>query len=226
MVVLGLDTATRATAAAVLLHDGRAVECRDDPEPGARPAHAARLLELVEAALAEAGLGWNGVDRLAVGVGPGGFTGLRIGLATARGLAQARGLELVGVGSLHALAAPSAAEHDGPVLGVLDARRGEGFAAAWRGAEEILAPVALGPEALGAAAAALGAGVRAVGDGAVAFRAVLEAAGAVVGADGSPAHRLHAAAVCRLGMAAAPADRDGLLPDYRRDPDAVARRAP
>lgn len=91
MAVLGLDTATPSTAVAVLLDDGTtAFERRDDPPAGERPAHAARLLELAEAVLEEAALDWDAVTRLAVGVGPGGFTGLRIGIATARALAQAR----------------------------------------------------------------------------------------------------------------------------------------
>lgn len=226
MVVLGLDTATRATAAAVLTDDGRAFERRDDPPPGARPAHAARLLELTEAVLADAGIGWDDVDRIAVGIGPGSFTGLRIGLASARALAQSRRLELVGVGSLRALAAPAAADHDGPVLAVLDARRGEAFAAAWRGDRSLLEPVALSPDALAAAAGGLGTDVLAVGEGSVAFRAVLEQAGAAVGPDGSAVHRLSAVAVCRLATAQRPVGRDALVPDYRRAPDAVARRAP
>ena len=218
MVVVGLDTATAATAAAVLLADGRTVERRHDPEAGERPGHAARLLALIEAALEDAGAGWSDVGRLAVGVGPGGFTGLRIGIATARGLAQARAIPLVGVGSLEALAAG----HEGPVAAVLDARRGEAFLAAYEDGVELLAPAALGPGALEQAVAALPGPPLAVGDGAVAFRAVLERAGAVVAADDDPVHRVSAAAVCRLGAdpGRAPVDRDALLPDYRREPDA------
>ena len=102
MIVLGLDTATPATVAGVLLADGTVVEVRDDPEPAARPAHAARLLAAAEEALAAAGVGWGELDRLAVGVGPGSFTGLRIGIATARALAQGRELPIVGVSSLEA----------------------------------------------------------------------------------------------------------------------------
>jgi tRNA threonylcarbamoyladenosine biosynthesis protein TsaB len=215
VIVAGFDTATAATAAAVLLDDGTAVERRDDPAPGQRPQHASRLLELLEAALGEAGVEWGAVERLAVGVGPGGFTGLRIGIATARALAQARGIELVGVGTLDALAAGAPA-HDGPVAAVLDARRGEAFLAVPGRIE----PVALGPDALREAVAALPGTPLAVGDGAVAFRQQLEAAGAVVPPDDSSAHRVSAAEVCRLGAARAPVPRDQLLPDYRREPDA------
>jgi tRNA threonylcarbamoyladenosine biosynthesis protein TsaB len=60
----------------------------------------------------------------------------------------------------------------------------------------------------------------AVGDGAIRFRQELAGAGAAIPADGSPAHRLSALHVCRLGAAAEPGDRDALLPDYRREPDA------
>jgi tRNA threonylcarbamoyladenosine biosynthesis protein TsaB len=216
--VLGIDTATPATAAAVWGPDGPAVELRDDPGPGERPRHATRLLALIEGALAEAEAGWETVERLAVGVGPGGFTGLRHGIATARALAQARGLPLVGVSSLEALAAGARqAAGDRPVLAVIDARRGEVFAAAWRGDERLLEPRAFAPDALAAAAPA---SPLAAGDGAVRFRAELERAGAAIPADDSPVHRVSALQVCRLGAAGEPADRDALLPDYRREPDA------
>jgi len=233
-VILGIDTATTATAAAVWAPEGPAVETRDDPEPGARPAHAQRLLALVEEALAGAGASWDDVERIAVGLGPGGFTGLRHGIATARALAQARGLPLAGVSSLHALAAGAAAElaagagADAPtVLAVIDARRGEVFAAAWRGAERLLEPVAIAPADLAArlAAGPLAAPV-AAGDGAVRFREQLARAGAVVPADRSPAHRVSALQVCRIGAAGAAAGRDALVPDYRRDPDAALPKPP
>lgn len=210
--ILGFDTSTSATAAALLLPDGRAFEARDDPGPDDRPGHASRLLGLLERVLAEGGTGWEDVARLAVGIGPGGFTGLRIGVATARGLAQAHGLPIAGVGSLHALAARRP-----DVAAVLDARRGEVYAAVWRAGELTLAPAALPPEAL---AGRLPAGVRAVGEGAVRFREVLEAGGAHVAPDDAPEHRLRAAEVCRLGAAATPLPRDAILPDYRREPDA------
>jgi tRNA threonylcarbamoyladenosine biosynthesis protein TsaB len=218
VICLGLDTATSATVAGVLDRDGAVTEVRDDPEPGARPAHAARLLGAAEEALERAGLGWDEVERLAVGVGPGSFTGLRIGIATARALAQARGLPLVGVSSLEALARGAAGDH--VVLAVLDARRGEVFAAA----AGVLAPSALAPEALADWVRALGSAPLAVGDGAVRFRDPLEAAGALVPPDEDGVHRLRAEHLCRLGAAGTPTDRDALLPDYLREPDAVPRQ--
>lgn len=223
--ILGLDTATAATAAAVLVADGPAVEARDDPPPGSRGAHASRLLVLVAQAMEEAGVGWEDLDRLAVGVGPGGFTGLRIGVATARALGQARGLPLVPVSSLRALAAAaeaSAGGAPGPVLAAIDARRGEVFAAAWAGGEALLAPAARGPAELAERLGSLPPGVRAVGDGALRYRAELEAAGARVAPGDSGLHRVSALAICRLGGGGLPVDPGRLLPDYLREPDAVA----
>jgi tRNA threonylcarbamoyladenosine biosynthesis protein TsaB len=222
VILLGLDTATTATVVGVLDGAGTVTEVRDDPEPGVRPGHANRLLGAAEAALAQAGVSWDEVERIAVGVGPGSFTGLRIGIATARALAQARALPLVGVSSLEALAL-GAGEAEPLVLAVLDARRGEAFAAGWRGGALVLAPAALSPEALAERVGSLEGSPLAVGDGAIRFRGPLEAAGALVPPDEDGAHRLRAEHVCRLGAAGTPTDRDALLPDYLREPDAVPR---
>ena len=234
MIVLGLDTATSATVVGVLGADGLVHEVRDDPPPGARPAHAARLLGAVEEALAAADVGWDEVTRLAVGVGPGSFTGLRIGIATARGLAQARRIPVTAVSTLEALARgaeapgggpprPAAAE-GAPILAVLDARRGEVFAGGWHNRASLLAPAALAPEALAERVRAMPVAPLAVGDGAVRFRGSLEAAGAQVPPDEDGVHRLRAVQVCKLGAEGSPTDRDALLPDYLREPDAVPRR--
>jgi tRNA threonylcarbamoyladenosine biosynthesis protein TsaB len=222
MIVVGLDTATTATVAGVLAEDGRVHEVRDDPQPGARPAHAGRLLAAAEEALAAAGVGWDQVARLAVGIGPGSFTGLRIGIATARALAQARRIPVTGVSTLEALARGAPAGR-APIVAVLDARRGEAFAAAWQDGALVLAPAALPPEALAERVAALPGIPLAVGDGAVRFRGPLEAAGAHVPPDEDGTHRLRAEHVCRLGVEGKPTDRDALLPDYLREPDAVPR---
>src|SRR6478672_2493232 len=141
MIVLGLDTATPATAVALRLDDGRTTQARDDPAPGEHPGHATRLLAMAHELLSASGVRWSEIERIAAGVGPGTFTGLRVGLATARGLAQSLEIELVGVSSLAALAA-GALQQDAPaqaparVLAVIDARRGEVFAAVYeRGAD-------------------------------------------------------------------------------------------
>jgi tRNA threonylcarbamoyladenosine biosynthesis protein TsaB len=229
VIVLGLDSATPATAVALLddARPGAATERRHEPAPGQRPGHASQLLRLAAELLDEAGLTFAAVDRIAVGLGPGTFTGLRIGVATARALAQSTGAELVGVSTLRALAAEAQALAPAGtgVLAVIDARRGEVFAAAWQGAEPLLEAVAIAPEDL---AAKLGAGrlagPLAAGDGAVRFREQLERAGALVPDDRSPAHLLSALQVCRLGAAGDVTDRDRLVPDYRREPDAKPRQ--
>lgn len=221
--VLGLDTATPATVVAVLRGDGVAFEARHDPEPGERPGHATRLLGLVDDVLAAAEVELADVGRIAVGVGPGSFTGLRIGIASARGLAQGTGAELVGVSTLRALAenAPLAGR---PVLAAIDARRGEVFAAAWMGETEMMAPAALAPDALASAISEMEeAPPLAIGDGALRFREDLEPAGAQIPPDGDPLHRVSARHVCRLGAGAEPAGIDAVVPDYLRPPDAEVR---
>jgi tRNA threonylcarbamoyladenosine biosynthesis protein TsaB len=220
-VILGLDTATRATVVAVLPEHGEPIELRHDPPPGERPGHARELLALVRQALEAVGADYPDVRRIGVGVGPGTFTGLRIGVATARALAQATGAEVAAVSTLEALAA--AAATDRAVLAVLDARRGEAYAAAFHDGERLLGPVAIAPDGLGALADPRRAPWLAVGDGAVRFRDRLEQA-AEVPADASPLHGASALAVCRLAREARPVDRDALLPEYVRQPDAVPRR--
>jgi tRNA threonylcarbamoyladenosine biosynthesis protein TsaB len=225
MRILAFDTATQATT--VALSDpaqGLLLELHHDPAAGERPGHATHLLPLVAEILEQAGGGWQAVDRIAVGVGPGTFTGLRIGVATARALARAREIPLVGVSSLEALALGAGSEVPA-VLAVIDARRGEAFAAAWRGRELALEPAALAPEALAvevfkALVAGYGLAPLAVGDGALRFREEIEAAGAVVAPADSRLHRICAINHCRLAAglpATAPAE---VHPAYLRAPDA------
>ena len=224
-VVLGFDTATPDTVVALLVDGEAPLELRHAPAPGERPGHAAQLLPLARALLERAGLRFADVDRIGVGVGPGTFTGLRIGVATARALAQGSGAERVAVSTQRALAA--GAGHPGPVLAVLDARRGEAFAAAWRGDERLIAPVAVKPQALAGLVASRPEppdAWLAVGDGALAFREQLEPAAVAVPADGNPCHRVSAVAICRLAAASAPVARDALIPEYVRLPDAEEAR--
>jgi tRNA threonylcarbamoyladenosine biosynthesis protein TsaB len=224
--VLGFDTATAATAVALLRPGAEPVEARHDPAPGERPGHVAQLLPLVRAVLDRAGLGFADLDRLAVGVGPGTFTGLRIGVATARALAQAAGLPLVPVGTLRALALPAQAAA-GAVLAVLDARRGEAFVAGWVEGEQAVAPAALPVEALAGLDPPPTGRWLAVGDGAVRLRAELERAGALVPADGDPLHLVNGGAVCRLALELpGTVRREEVVPQYLRLPDAELARTP
>jgi tRNA threonylcarbamoyladenosine biosynthesis protein TsaB len=220
--VLGFDTATPDTVVALTSDHAAPLELRHAPAPGERPGHAAQLLPLASRLLDRAGLTFAAVERIAVGVGPGTFTGLRIGVATARALAQGTGAQTVPVSTLRALAA--AAGHDGPVLAVLDARRGEAFAAAYRGPDELLEAVAVEPEQLAALVDAAPGPWLAVGDGAVKFRDQLEPAAIAVPADGHPSHRVSAVAICRLASRLPPVARDALVPDYVRLPDAEETR--
>jgi tRNA threonylcarbamoyladenosine biosynthesis protein TsaB len=225
MIVLGFDTATPRTAVALQPAEDEAPrEAVHDPQPGERPGHTTRLLPLAAGLLDDAGLRFADVELIAVGLGPGTFTGLRIGVATARGLAQATGAALAGVPSLRALAHNVDASI---VLAVLDARRGEAFVAGFQDGAEVLAPAALGPEALERLAPPPGGGAwLAAGDGAVRFRAALEDAGITVMPDTDPAHRITAAAICRLALQDGPAARDRVTPLYVRAPDATVPRRP
>ena len=209
MTILAFDTATPATTVALSGVGDVVFTARHDPLPGERPGHATRLLPLVARVMERAGVGWDGVDRIAVGVGPGTFTGLRIGIATARALARARSLPLVGVSTLQSLALARPHSDAVPagldeVLAVLDARRGEVFAATWRMDEAgefdsaLLPPRALAPEALAELVTPLGPTTLAIGDGAIAFREVLERSGSFIPEDDSPLHKVTATNHCRL----------------------------
>jgi len=248
LIVLGLDTATAATVVGLRLADGTVLERRDDPSPGAHPGHATRLLAMVAELLGDTGLSWEQIERIAVGLGPGTFTGLRVGVATARGLAHSRGIELVGVSSLQALALGALEGRGGEVasarpgsgstgparpqvaLAVIDARRGEVFAAAYeRGLagmpRELTAAAALAPERLVelvADARERGAGsCLLVGDGAVRYRELLTGVGVEPAGEGSPLHLVRAEAICALGGGdGVRPGAGGVLPDYVRRPDA------
>lgn len=231
MRVLGFDTATALTAVALRDFDDDANVCLrtvidltavDHPPVGARPGHAQRLLVLIHTLLEQAGSSWEQVDRIAVGTGPGTFTGLRIGIATAQALAAASDTPLVGVSTLQSLesAALAALTSSRPVLAVIDARRGEAFVAG-----DGLGPTVLAPDGLAAVASERARdGVIAVGDGAVKFRELLEHSGAHVPEDDAVVHRVSAREHCRLALLRAPSADGTLEPAYLRLPDAEVAR--
>jgi tRNA threonylcarbamoyl adenosine modification protein YeaZ len=190
--------------------------------PQGRPLHATRLLGEVERAAAAAG-GWGEVDLIAVGLGPGTFTGLRVGISTARGLSVSLGLPARGVSTLDALAAGIAeAGAEGDRLAVLDGWRGEVFAALYGGdGERIWEPAVYKPEELAERVSELGEPPGVAGSGAVRFRHELARDGVQIADDSDPVHRVAARHVCALAAAAADGeDRDGLTPNYLRPPDA------
>ena len=192
MLILAFDTATDVATSA-LVADGEVL--------GERTSRAVTLLEDVDALLRQGGAHPRDIGALAVGIGPGSFTGVRIGLAAARGLALALGVRGAGVSTLDALAAGAPG-----AVPVIDARRREVFAL-------LDEPRVLRPEEL-----ELAPGTVCVGDGAVRYRAVLEAAGADVPPRDSELHvpraHLHAALARDFGPA------EAVEPIYLRVPDA------
>jgi tRNA threonylcarbamoyladenosine biosynthesis protein TsaB len=221
--VLGFDTATADLTVAAT----RAGEClteRSLSSPaGSRPRHAAELLGEIERAATDSG-GWERIDLLGVGIGPGSFTGLRVGIATARALAQGLAKPLVGVSSLDALARgisehPAAAGR--PRLAVIDARRSEVYAMLHDpGGERVWGPVVASPAVVAERVRAARIPPLAAGDGAVRFRRDLEDGGAEVLAEDEAAHRLSARQVCLLAERVAPSAPYEIKPIYLRPPDA------
>jgi tRNA threonylcarbamoyladenosine biosynthesis protein TsaB len=193
VLTLAFDTATAVATSALV--DG-------DEVLGERVSRARTLLEDVDALLRQAGAHPEGLDRLAVGLGPGSFTGVRIGLAAARGLALSLDLSGAGVSTLAALAAGAP-----EALPVIDAKRREVFTLV-DGEPRVLAPQEL----------SLDSGAVCVGDGAKRYRSLLEGRGAVVPPDDDERHlpraRFHAA------LAGEPGPVDELEPLYLRVPDA------
>jgi tRNA threonylcarbamoyladenosine biosynthesis protein TsaB len=193
VLTLAFDTATAVATSALV--DG-------DEVLGERVSRAQTLLEDVDALLRQAGAHPCDLDRLAVGLGPGSFTGVRIGLAVARGLALSLELPGSGVSTLGALAAGAPG-----AVPVVDAKRREVFTL-FDGQPRVLLPQEL----------TLDEGAVCVGDGAKRYRQLLEERGAVVPPDDDERHlpraRFHAA------LAGEPSSVEELEPLYLRVPDA------
>lgn len=200
-VLLAIDTAFERCSAGLLDLRSGVIVGRAEPEIG--KGHAERLMGVVDAVLESASTGYEDIAKLAVTVGPGSFTGLRVGVSAARGLALALGVPAIGVTTLEALAAP----HVGcgkPILSVLDAKRGEVYAALFSADGALLeAPRALPPQALRAFVAGF-AGDRTiglVGTGAAIAAAVLHPRASEVLTDEA---RVDIAALARLAAGREP----------------------
>ena len=191
MLILAFDTATeRATSA--LVDDGEVL--------GERVSRASTLLADIDALLRQAGAHPRDIDALAVGTGPGSFTGIRIGLAAARGLGLALGVTAAGVSTLDALAAGAPG-----AVPVIDGKR-----------REVFVP---GPQAVAPAELSLEPGALCVGDGAVRYRELFEQAGADVPPDDDERHLPRARFHAELAHDFGPVEL--VEPLYVRAPDAV-----
>jgi tRNA threonylcarbamoyl adenosine modification protein YeaZ len=190
VLILAFDTATRVATSALL---------RDGDVLGERRSDARAVLREAHALLSAAGAAPGDLDAVVVGTGPGSFTGVRMGLAAARGLGLALDVPGAGVSTLLAFAAD--------VTPVLDARRGEVFAPGPRAAR---------PEELDVR------GLRLAGDGAVRYRELFEAAGAEVPLDDDPVHLPSPALLVARAGAFGPLD--AVKPLYVRAPDAQEPR--
>lgn len=203
---LAFDTATAACSVALRREDGELFEIRP---PASRlierPGHTTELLPAIVTLAERAGVTLAEVERVAVGIGPGAFTGLRIGVATARAIATANGTGLIAVSSLAALGGNGATP-------VIDAKRNELYFQT-AGEDQLAGP----DEAVARIAAA---GRPAIGDGALKFRRELEAAGVSVSPDDDPAHVVSAAAILDLAAELEPQAPDEVVPNYIRPPDA------
>ncbi|HEX6117254.1 MAG TPA: tRNA (adenosine(37)-N6)-threonylcarbamoyltransferase complex dimerization subunit type 1 TsaB [Solirubrobacterales bacterium] len=229
--VLALDAATDDVVVGIARGGRMLREASIAPSAGERPRHSTALLAEIEAAV-EAGGGWSRVGRIGIGIGPGSYTGLRIGIATGRSLAQARGIPAVGIPTLTALALGIAARAGDPsrlCLAVADARRAEVFAQLHDGSgAPITGPAVLDPARLGDWLADAGGSAVAdadepplsAGSGAVRFRRELDAARVETLADGDPAHRLAARHLCLLAASGEAGSPERILPVYLREPDA------
>ncbi len=216
MRVLALDTSTSRLSAA-LARDGQTV-CEINIE--VKTGHAGILLAVIDELLGRTSTPRNGLDLIAVGVGPGSFTGLRIGIATAKGLASSLGRPLVGIPSLDAMA-NGAAPCPLDIVTVVDAKKGEVFCARYNPAGVLLdGPVNIRPEHVGKVG---GTDALFLGNACAVYRAVFSAV-LGEGYTEAPEHLWHPRASVMAAMAV---EKRGWLkggdvqPVYVRESDAV-----
>lgn len=222
MNVLAIDTCLGALSAAVRCVDAAGGSRMTESYEELKSGHAERLMPMVRATMAEAGVSFADLTRIAVTLGPGTFTGVRTGIAAARAFRLATGLEVVGATSLavmaHRVLEAEAAENDErPLLVAVDARRGGLYVQMFgRGA---LDPLTVPQELAPAAAAALGGNLpmRVAGSAARAVAEVANAAGRQIDV---VAEHLEPNASDLAVLAARLAPLHDVSPIYIRPPDA------
>ncbi len=221
MRVLAIDTALAACSAAVLDTEHGGIVASESL-PMAR-GHAEALMPLVKRVMERAGIAFSDIDRIAVTTGPGSFTGLRVGIAAARGIALAADKPAVGLSTLAAYAAPHMAADDSfPVVAAIDARHGHVYLQVFSaGGRSFTTPrLASLREAVQAASAApaciVGSAAQAVADG------LPQADSPPVAVDARDAPDI--AWVARMG-AVVPESRSPPAPQYLRAPDAQPQNA-
>jgi tRNA threonylcarbamoyladenosine biosynthesis protein TsaB len=230
--IVAVETATETVGVAVRTAGG--IEA--DFTLTGRRRHVETLTPALEHLLEQVGLVPRQIDAVAVDIGPGLFTGLRVGVAAAKGLAQSLGLGVLALTSLEILTAAAARGGlRGTVLSCVDARRGEVFAsasavdAAGAVTGELVAAGLFTPPQLAEALGALGgATVHAVGDGAMRHREVLEAVEGVevvAGLSFPPPATLLALALEQLEAGRPPVEPGGIVPLYMREADAKSNYA-
>ena len=214
MLILAFDTAAAACSAA-LWRDGTVLAAaRATMDQG----QAEALMPMIEAVMAQAGTGYAALDRIAVTVGPGSFTGVRVGLAAARGLGLAAGKPVIGVMTTEVLAArvpETERKRDTNILTAVDTKRGDLYVQQFDGAlREIRVVCALGPSDLAAWCAP--GSTLVVGDAATLAAAALGPRATISAAEALP----DMATLARLAATRDPV-AGGPLPVYVRPPDAV-----
>ena len=221
MRLLAIDTALSACSAAVLDTEHGGIVASESL-PMVR-GHAEALMPLLQRVMNEARLGFGDIDRIAVTTGPGSFTGLRVGIAAARGLALAADKPAVGLSTLSAYAAPHmAADEKLPVVAAIDARHGQVYLQVFAPGARASTTPRLAPlrEAVQAAAATPSCIVGSAAHAVAAALSTGDAAPAAVDARAAP----DIAWVARMG-AVVPEDQSPLKPQYLRAPDAQPQNA-
>jgi tRNA threonylcarbamoyladenosine biosynthesis protein TsaB len=176
MIILGIETATERLSTALLLEDSTVFERHEDSQSS----HCELLAKFIMELAGEAGIGLPEIDGVAVSIGPGSFTGLRIGIATAMGLAFGLGVETCGIHTLTALAW-NVGRPGTLACPLIDAKRSEAYAALYRTGERfpetVIEPAAIPVTELAGLLAGKHEPITITGPGAEKFRSILENVG-------------------------------------------------